>query len=249
MSKNKTLATVNGVSISEQDVETMLQRLGSQRAARFESVQGRQRILEDLITQQLLLADAKENSLEQEEAFQEQLSKVKDDVLIQYSVQKLINAVQIDSKEVQEYYEQHKDEFMTGDSVQASHILLDNETVAQEVLGKLNDGMTFEEAANVFSKCQSEQNGGDLGFFTRGKMVQEFEEVAFAMEVGEISQPVKTQFGYHIIKLVARKPARPSVFAEVEDQLGQQLLETKRNETYQQKSQALRGKYTVVVND
>ncbi len=69
----------------------------------------------------------------------------------------------------------------------------------------MNNGLSFEEAASKYSNCPSKANGGDLGEFTRGKMVPEFEETAFSMEEGKVSKPVKTQFGYHIIKLVYKK--------------------------------------------
>ena len=84
--------------------------------------------------------------------------------------------------------------------ISASHILVDHEHEAQDLLTKLNGGSTFEELANQFSKCPSGKRGGALGEFGRGMMVKPFEDAAFALEVGKVSDIVKTQFGHHLIK-------------------------------------------------
>jgi peptidyl-prolyl cis-trans isomerase C len=87
--------------------------------------------------------------------------------------------------------------------VTASHILVQTLDEANSLLVQINEGASFEELAAKHSKCPSGQRGGDLGPFGRGRMVKPFEDTAFATEVGAISQPVKTQFGYHIIKRTA----------------------------------------------
>jgi peptidyl-prolyl cis-trans isomerase C len=88
-----------------------------------------------------------------------------------------------------------------SDKVNASHILVDQEHEAKDILKKLDEGVAFEELARDFSNCPSgKQAGGNLGDFGRGMMVPEFETAAFDLEVGAVSEPVRTQFGYHIIK-------------------------------------------------
>ena len=87
-----------------------------------------------------------------------------------------------------------------SDTVRASHILVEKEYEAEDVLKKLNEGNSFESLAKAFSKCPSGEDGGDLGEFRRGQMVKPFEDAAFALQPGEVSGPVRTQFGYHIIK-------------------------------------------------
>ncbi len=84
--------------------------------------------------------------------------------------------------------------------IRAQHILVDQEFEANDLLKKLADGKSFEELARDFSQCPSGNNGGDLGEFGKGMMVPSFEKAAFALNVGEISSPVKTQFGFHLIK-------------------------------------------------
>ncbi|MDP4012633.1 MAG: peptidylprolyl isomerase [Candidatus Nanoarchaeia archaeon] len=89
--------------------------------------------------------------------------------------------------------------------VRASHILIKTEEKAKEILGRLRLGESFEKLAIENSLCPSKKRGGDLGWFGRQKMVREFEIAAFNLKKGEISQPIKTQFGWHIIKLVDSK--------------------------------------------
>jgi peptidyl-prolyl cis-trans isomerase C len=88
------------------------------------------------------------------------------------------------------------------DKIKAQHILVEHEYEANDLIKKLDDGEEFDALAKDFSKCPSGQNGGHLGEFGKGMMVKEFETASFALEVGEVSAPVQTQFGYHIIKRV-----------------------------------------------
>jgi len=85
-------------------------------------------------------------------------------------------------------------------SIRAKHILVEHEFEVSDIQRKLDEGASFEDLARDFSKCPSGQSGGDLGHFSKGQMVKPFEEAAFSLEVGEVSKPVKTQFGFHLIK-------------------------------------------------
>jgi peptidyl-prolyl cis-trans isomerase C len=89
------------------------------------------------------------------------------------------------------------------DKISARHILIDQEYEAKDILKKLTEGESFEALASKFSKCPSKFRGGDLGSFGRGKMVPSFEEAAFALEVNQVSAPIRTQFGYHLIQRYA----------------------------------------------
>ena len=89
--------------------------------------------------------------------------------------------------------------------VHAFHILVENEREAEKLLEQLHDGADFEELAEEHSKCPSAQSGGDLGWFGRGQMVQEFEEAAFDLDEGTLSEPVQTEFGWHIIKVTGKR--------------------------------------------
>ncbi|MBI5223275.1 peptidylprolyl isomerase [Candidatus Micrarchaeota archaeon] len=89
--------------------------------------------------------------------------------------------------------------------VKASHILVKDEATARRVKSELDAGGDFANLAKKYSTCPSKEKGGDLGFFGKGRMVAEFEKAAFSLEVGKVSAPVKTKFGYHLIKVTAKK--------------------------------------------
>ena len=89
--------------------------------------------------------------------------------------------------------------------VRAEHILVKTKSQADELRVQIDEGKSFEELANNYSMCPSGRSGGDLGYFTRGQMVPEFEEPAFNMAIGEISAPIHTQFGWHIIKVLDKR--------------------------------------------
>ena len=89
--------------------------------------------------------------------------------------------------------------------VRASHILVNKKADAEKIIKKLNEGASFETQAKKFSSCPSRAKGGDLGYFGKGKMAKPFEEAAFSLEKGEMSGPVRTQFGYHVIKVTGKR--------------------------------------------
>jgi len=96
-------------------------------------------------------------------------------------------------------------EFGAVTSVKASHILVDTKAQADMIKSKIDNGESFESLAKQYSKCPSGENGGDLGYFERGQMVKPFEDAAFALPIGKVSNPVQTEFGWHIIKVYAKK--------------------------------------------
>lgn len=91
------------------------------------------------------------------------------------------------------------------EQVRASHILVEDQATADRLKKEIEGGTSFEQAAKDHSKCPSSREGGDLGWFGRGQMVKPFEDAAFGLQSGQVSSPVKTQFGYHLIKVTGQK--------------------------------------------
>lgn len=250
MSEDKVLAQVNGEVITEEDIEMVIKNANPQQAQQLHTEQGRQRLLDQLINQKLFYLDALEQGLEDNQEFKESLERVQNNLLSQFAIKNLLENVAVDDSEIEEFYNQNKDRFKKPESVQASHILVKEEEKAEEILNELKEGLAFAEAAKKYSTCPSKDRGGDLGDFTRGKMVPEFEQAAFAMEEGEVSsEPVKTQFGYHIIKVTAKNEAASSSLEEVRAQIEQQLVSMKQNQLYQGKTEELKEKYTVTIGE
>ncbi|MFD1739111.1 peptidylprolyl isomerase [Bacillus salitolerans] len=132
---------------------------------------------------------------------EEQLLKTMKVGLLQEKV--AMKDIEVTEAEVEEHYKSLKPE------IRASHILVEDEATANELKQKLTEGASFEDLAKEYSTDGSAASGGDLGFFGPGKMVPEFEQAAYALEINEISEPVQSQFGYHIIKLTEKKELAP----------------------------------------
>ena len=243
---SKILATVGGMQITEDEVNEFLMGLG-QRGQAYNNPEGRKAVLNQLISNKLLLLDAKRNLLEAEPAFKAQLAKIKDNMLASYAGEKAISSVTVSDKEAEEYYEAHKEQFVSDESVNASHILVDSEERAKEILAKIKNGeISFEDAAKAESSCPSGQNGGSLGDFGKGQMVPEFDTAVFSMEVGAITdEPVKTQFGYHLIKLNSKKAAEAMPYAQIAGEIKEALLSEKRRAAYESRINQLKILYPV----
>ena len=242
----KVLATVGGIAITENEVNEFIEGLG-QRGASYNTPEGRKAVLNQLVGNKLLLLDARRNLYEAEPAFREQLNKLKDTLLVNYAGEKALSSANVKEEEVRSYYDENKAQFIREESVNASHILVKTEEEAKDILAKINRGeMTFEKAAREFSTCPSKDSGGNLGDFGRGQMVPEFDSAVFAMEAGEVSkEPVKTQFGYHLIKLNEKKAASEVPYSEMREQIYGMLMNEKRRKAYESKINQLKIMYPV----
>ena len=243
---SKVLATVGGMPITEDDVNEFLAGLGP-RGQSYNNPEGRKAVLGQLVSNKLLLLDARRNLFEAEPEFKAELAKLRENLLISYAADKAVSSASVSDKDAEDYYNQNKERFFTEESVNASHILVDSEELALELLGKIKAGeISFEEAAAANSTCPSRENGGSLGDFGKGQMVPEFDSAVFSMEVGSISEaPVKTQFGYHLIKLNSKKDAEAMPFAEIAPEIKNALLQEKQRAAYESKINQLKILYPV----
>ena len=244
--ENRILANVGGLTVSEAEVNEMIAAM-IQKGQNLDNPQGRAMILEQLIANKLLLLDAQKNMYEYNAEFKAQMKKIKEDMLINFAMAKAVESVKpATDEEVKQYYEENKEHFVAGEAVNASHILVDSEDKAKELLDKINAGeVSFEDAAREHSSCPSKENGGNLGEFTRGQMVPEFDTAVFSMETGEVRGPVKTQFGFHLIKLNSKKEATTYEFDAIKDQLKGMVTKEKQQKAYQSKINQLKILYPV----
>jgi peptidyl-prolyl cis-trans isomerase C len=249
----------------------------------------RHQILDSLIDRELLLQQAKslkmavppqqvDTQMQQliqrfpsQEAFEQALTAqnftldaVKKDVESQLLRQQLVKKevlekVNVSARDVQTFYDQHKDKYVEEEQVHARHILIrvpqevsaENETKlkgkAEDALKRAQQGEDFAALAKEVSDDGSKENGGDLGFFPRGRMVAGFEEAAFNLQPGQMSGIVRTQFGYHVIKVEERKASRALTFDEAKAQVKEDLTREQTYERYQQYVAGLRSKAKVEV--
>lgn len=239
MSENKLIAEVNGVKIYQEDLFNLLAAMEDK--ARFNSKEGLNVLADELVNQELLLQDAKENKLDNEEEFVKELEIVKNNMLKNYAMHKIFEKVSVSEDEIENYYEENKDTLFSPIIYTASHILLESEEMANKVLDQINDGLDFKEAAKKYSLDPTKDNGGSLGSFPKGVMVKEFQEGLDKLKIGEISNPIKTQFGYHIIKL-DNKTDSSNTYDDIKDKVKSTYEMVKRQEKYIEKIKDLTKK-------
>lgn len=244
----KLVAKVGNKDITEADVLRFMEEIGPQVAMQFQSEDGIKTIIQEMINQELLLLDAKEQKMDQESAFVEVLEQTKDNLLKNYAFSKVIGSEVVSDEEAEKFFADNKALF-AKETVEASHILVDTLEKANEIKAELDNGKNFEEAAKEYSKCPSKEVGGALGEFGKGSMVKEFETAAFAMEEGQISEPVKTQFGYHIIKLTKKNSADSTELKDVIRDVRSEALRRKQQEVYLKKLEELNKKYDSEIID
>jgi len=145
------------------------------------------------------------------------------------NLQGRVSKATVTEEEIQKFYQDNRKDFDQPEQVHVRHILVGTEAEARFVLARLNRGEKFQDLAKTLSKDPgSREQSGDLGFIGRGQLVPEFERVAFTLQPGQVSDVVKTQFGFHIIQMIERKTAQPSRLEQVREQIRRQLLSKKQ---------------------
>ena len=243
MTQSQALAVVEGREITQDDLDMAIRSLDPRQAAQFQTEDGQKRLLQELVHQEMILLEAMESNMEDNLDYQRSLKKMKENFLKQYAMNALFQDISVTEEEIADYYANHPDQFQDVPQTQASHILVDNEPQAEAIKKSLDSGADFEEQAKEHSSCPSSEKGGDLGYYPKGRMVPEFEAVADALPIGTVSSPVKTQFGYHLIKVMDRKEASQRQLDEVRQQLEQHLLAQKQQAVYLETVQRLSDQY------
>jgi foldase protein PrsA len=247
LTKDKAIAKINGDAISKDELyDVMVKQYGA--AA-----------VEQLIADKIVAAEAKKEKIsitdedldkevEQlkqsyggEEVFNQVLASnnttvdvLKDELKNYLTMRKLIEPqIEISDEEIKTYFDENKDSLGEAEQVKASHILVEDEAVAKEVKQKLTDGADFAELAKEYSTDEgSKENGGELGSFPRGTMVTEFEDAAFSLPINEISDPVKSDYGYHIIKVEEKKEAKEANYEDSKATIKETLIDQKLETEY-----------------
>lgn len=160
----------------------------------------------------------------------------------------ILDPLTVDIQEVEAYYNENIEQYNYEAEIRASHILLETEEKALEVLDKINNGADFAELAREHSTGPSGEKGGDLGFFGQNSnMDKDFKDAAFALELNKVSEPIKTQFGYHLIKVTEMKEAGTTTFEEAKDTINEQLLSAKKQEEWNEFVTELREKAEIEI--
>ncbi|MGX1308334.1 peptidyl-prolyl cis-trans isomerase C [Amorphus suaedae] len=212
------VARVGDVTITDADVSRASEMLAS-RLAQVPEEQRREVVIQALIDLQVMANAARAAGIDQTDDYKIELAFLQAQALRDiYFEQKIEQAVTED--DVRARYQEEIAKLDPQEEVKASHILVESEDEAKKLIAELDGGADFAELAKANSTGPSGPNGGELGYFAKGQMVPEFEAAAFALEPGTYTEtPVKTQFGYHIIKVEDKRTQEPPAFEDVQEQL------------------------------
>ena len=215
------VATVNGVAIPDSKVDFFLKQVAER--GQKDSPELRARIKEELIRNEVLFQEAQKKGVEKHPEVQQRLDMAKQQILVGAFVNDFAKANPISDAELKKEFDKIKVNF-SGKEYKARHILVKSEDEAKAILADLKKGKKFDDIAKAKSTDKgSAINGGDLGWSTPANYVKEFGEALAKLPKGKISDPVKTQFGWHIIKLDDQREAKGPSFEEVKPELQREL--------------------------
>lgn len=249
--KGPHLAKVGTVKITQADLERDMKHLPEFAQKLFEGPSGKERFLDEMIKKELLYQEALKRGLDKNPEFAQKLEEFKKLTLISILLEKEIEEkTRVTEQDVKDYYDQHKDELAAVTQIRASHILVRTEGEAKKILEKLKKGEDFASLAKHNSiDPATAANGGDLGYFSPGQMVPEFEAAAQRLGKNEFSsEPVKTKFGYHIIKVTDKKRGQPVEFEKIKGPLFQRISAERQKQFFDSYIEELKKKYKVEVN-
>lgn len=240
------VAEVGDRQIYVEEIEEYFARRGFRFVSADMELQAKRDLLDSIINQNLLIVGATENNLDKQEEVLKVVEGEKIKFLLEVLFDEIILSKAVPSEaEIKDWY------VRMGEEIKASHIVASSEEIAQEVIQKLKEGAVFEELAVEYSQDPSaKRNQGDLGWFTWGTMVDNFQKAAFRMQPGEISAPVKTEFGYHVIKVIDRREMehRPS-YDESKFSIRDLITERRKRTLMQDYAEELKEKYLITVEE
>lgn len=224
--KDPVLAKIDGVEVTQSDLNIALDNLDPQ-LAQLPEEQKKLAALSTVIDAKVIAGKARAEKVEDTVEFKNRLEFIVDRELHNaYFKKHIVDAVT--DAEVKTRYDAEIAKLPPVEEVRARHILVKTEEEAKTVIKELGEGKDFAELAKAKSTDPNKSDGGDLGYFKKGMMVPEFEAAAFTMKPGDVSkEPVKTQFGFHVIKIEDKRTAPPPAFDQVKDQVRQIVLRDK----------------------
>jgi peptidyl-prolyl cis-trans isomerase C len=249
--KEKELVRINDRVITLGEFEQEMEQLPTSLKTLMITEKGRKEFLQKLIERELLLQEGVKKGFDKDEEVLSKVEQFKRGLIIEALTEKLCAGKdEVSDKEVETYYRMNKEQFSLGERVRVRHIMVKTMAEAQEIKKRLNQGEDFVALAKQYSIWPSKQQGGDLGYISRGMVDKSFEEAAFSLKRrGETSGIVKTKLGFHIIRLEDRQKPRELAFAEVQDEIGKFLREKKRKEILTAHLQGLREGAHININE
>jgi peptidyl-prolyl cis-trans isomerase C len=229
-SDSPVLARVGDSVITHDDYIREISRVPEWARSNFKDLDGKGKFLDELVKKELVYQYAKKMRMQNDREYLDKVEEFKKMTLVTMILKKEVEEkTTLDDEMVKAFYDENSDKFRIGTEIKASHILVKTEDEAKDVAARLEKGSSFADLAKTLSIDKaSGQKGGDLGYFGRGKMVPEFERAVLNLKPGEISNPVSTRFGYHIIRLDDIKEGKLASFEQSAESIRRQLAAEKQ---------------------
>ena len=245
------VALVNGRQITQTEFEARWGELAEATKARYEKEGGKRRFLDELITRELLMQEARKLGLDQNDAIRDRAQRYKEQLILDELLKDRIKAkIELSSEELDAFYEQHAHELLTPLKVRVSQMLLPNISAAKDLEKQINQGGHFAQFAQRYSIDEkSKAKGGDLGPYRKDLVVPEVDEVIQTLKPGFVSAPIKTDAGYYLVMVSSLDTEIIQADVAVRERLRQELLNEKRRKRFDDVIVDIRAKATIRLKD
>lgn len=227
---DRVVANVNGTPVNESVVKDRIEKFiefsgfGGNKEFNYNNLdqEMKEEIIKNIILGDLIIEEANKAKIKDQPEYKQALKYTENQLLQKIYLEKLVKNSVTEDK-IKAEYSKIVQEQSKIDEYKVRHILVKTEQEAKDIKSKLTKGENFNTLAKEFSQDSNKDNGGDLGYFSKGQMVLAFEEATEKLKIGEISGPVKTDFGYHIIKLEDKRKVKPATYEEMHDKILEDL--------------------------
>jgi peptidyl-prolyl cis-trans isomerase C len=245
------VALVNGRAITQTEFDLRWRELSEATRARYEKDGGKQRFLDELVTRELLMQEARRRGLDQSDVIRDKTQRYKEQLILDELLKdKLQSKVEITTAELDAYYERHARELLDPLKVQVSLMLLPNFPAAKDLETQVNRGGSFANFAKRYSIHEkSKAKGGDLGPYRKGLVVPEVDDAIHALKPGLVSAPIKTEEGYYLVMTTPLDKETIEADLATQERLRQELLADKRRKRFEEVIADIRANATVRLGD
>jgi peptidyl-prolyl cis-trans isomerase C len=248
---DSTLAQVNGIPITVDQFNRKWSQLSEPARAVYAGPNGKKDFLGELITRELLLQKAHEMNLDRDKTVGERVESFRERLLLDAALHELIEKkIDVTEEDLRARFNAHREALPPIEEARASHILVKTESEARTLLVRLRRGADFAALAKAHSiDPATKDKGGDLGLLRKGRVLPEFDRVVFEMKPGQISDVVRTSYGYHIIRVQSRRTQKPLSVDDVRDELREQIIREKETALFDALVKTLRAESNIVISE
>lgn len=248
MAQDAVLAKIGNRTVTQADLNGLANAVPEKYRDMYLTPENRKKTLDYIVNIYVLAAEAEAQGIDKAPDIQKLMDFTQKDLLARIYLDRMAKDLPAPSEqEAKQYFEKFKDQFTTPESIHLHHILVNTEKEAKTVLERLKKGEKFADIAGQVSICPSKAKGGDLEWLPKGSLVPEIEDVAFSIKNGQITGPVKSKFGYHVLFVEDKKPAQEGSFDMAKDYIFEQLRFQSQQDNYEKITDSLRKKMNVQI--